>query len=481
MKIKLFSIGSLLCILVLTSLLHAYDNHLFQDLRFKYKNNDLATCYEYSRNPAVFNIGIDQDYNLYCSNNGLLQNNYKRLFDPSMNRSYGISFFSNKILDRKSTLATAVVFDWSKHYEEYGSLEKYFYENYFSFTDSTTGNTTYYGPRLWILYKRDITDRLVSALQIEYGIERGLKDVYTECMTIYRNVDVKLGLAYHSSDGSFVSGIYGRIFDHQGKYEAVDDLLDAVNFTYIGYHVYRPENPRSSNNKSDWTTGYETGIHFRKNDLLLKGFGLRSALFLGATENTIKTGSSSQPVLIGYWIRKAVNLENRLSYRIEAIRSEIGLIYNYNETTDWAKHGQFEVNLLDYSSSTYDFSLDLKISPFRILTLKAGYNIGSGDIDYAEYTADFVFDEILEKSRLFIDWEIQLNRISNLYFGYENIVQEPLFYWGTPEFNIKNVYLAWDRLFVIGRIGFRIDIGVWDPSDSNKNIEYYGISLSFSK
>ena len=61
------------------------------------------------------------------------------------------------------------------------------------------------------------------------------------------------------------------------------------------------------------------------------------------------------------------------------------------------------------------------------------------------------------------------------------VLRNHFFYWDTPEFNIRNVYLAWDRLFVFGRIGFRIDIGVWDPGNSNKNIEYYGISLSFSK
>ncbi|MBU1627263.1 hypothetical protein KKB18_07840, partial [bacterium] len=369
----------------------------------------------------------------------------------------------------------------SKHYNEYGSLEKNFYERYFSFADSTMGNTTYFGPRLWILYKRDITEKLVSALQIEYGIERGLKDVYTECMTIYRNFNVKLGIAYHSSDGSFVSGIYGRIFDRQGKYEAVDDLLDAVNFTYIGYHVYRPENPRSSNNKSDWTTGYEIGTHFKKEDLLFKGFGLRSALLLGATENTIKTGSSSQPVRVGYWVRKAVNLENRLSYKIDILRSEIGFLYNYKKTFDWVKHGQFEVNLLDNNILTSEIGADIIASPLKLFTIKVGYDISTSDVEYDEYIADYTCDEKLESSHLYIELNLRPNSITNIYSGYENIVEEPFFYWDAPEFNISNVYFAWDRLFVIGRIGFRVDFGVWNPSNSQKNIEYYGISLNFSK
>ena len=472
---------SLVFLLILTSLSSAYENQLFQDIDFKYQDGYSITDYEFSRNPAVFNMGVDRDYNLYRTYNGLLQNNNKRLFDPSMNRSYGVSFFSNKILDQKSTLATAVVFDWSKHYDEYGSLEKNFYEHYFAFADSTTGNTTYYGPRLWILYNRDISDQLVSALQIEYGIERGLKDVYTECMTIFRNVNVKLGIAYHSRDGSFVSGIFGRYFDRQGKYEAVDDLLDAVNFTYIGYHVYRPENPRSSNNKSDWATGHEAGLYFHKGDFLLKGIELRSTFLLGGFENTIKTGSSSQPIQVGYWVRNAIDLENRLAYRIDEFRSEIGLVYNINSTTDWAKHGQFEVNLLDNNSSSYDLGLDLKTKPFKMLIIEAGYAIGSGDVEYNEYTGDFTFDEKLDRTRLYIDGDIRLNSISNLYLGYENIVEEPFFYWNTPEFNISNVYLAWDRLFVIGRIGFRVDCSVWNPSDSGQNIKYYGISLNFSK
>ena len=472
------------CVLVLmslTSLLTAYNNHLFQNLEFKYKYDDIMSDDNYSRNPAIFNVGVTQDYNFNTFYNGLIQNNYKRKFDPSMVRSYGASFFSYKILDRKSTLATSVVIDWSKHYSEFASLEKNFYDHYFSFADSTTGNTTYYGPRLWVLYQRKLTDKFISAFQIEYGIERGLKDVYTECMTIYRNVDVKSGLAYHSPDGSFVSGVYGRIFDRQGKYEAVEDLLDAINFTYIGYHVYRPESPRSSNNKSDRLTGYESGLYFSKNNFVISGLRLRSSILGGATESTIKTGSSSQPVRVGYWVRKAVNLENRLTYSINVIRSEFGIIYNINNTSDWAKHGHFEVNLLDYNATTNELGIDLKMMPLRFIMIKITYLSSSSDVDYDEYIADFTFNEKLSSNQLFFNGNIKLNSISNLYIGYENSVCEPYFYWDTPEFKKTNIYLAWDRLFVFGRIGIRINAGEWNPSNSGKDIEYFGFNLSLSK
>ena len=104
MKICPISMRSLVFLLILTSLSSAYENQLFQDIDFKYQDGYSITDYEFSRNPAVFNMGVDRDYNLYRTYNGLLQNNNKRLFDPSMNRSYGVSFFSNKILDQKSTL-----------------------------------------------------------------------------------------------------------------------------------------------------------------------------------------------------------------------------------------------------------------------------------------------------------------------------------------------------------------------------------------
>lgn len=458
--------------------LYAYDNCLFQNLEFEYSNEIAANDYEYSRNPAFFNRGVERGYNLYAVYGALLQNHYRRRFDPTMNRLYGVSFFSNKLLDEKSTLATAVVFDRSKHYDMYGSLEKDFYEHYFSFTDSTTGNTVYYGPRLWVLYKRTIAPRLGTALQIEYGIERGLKDVYTECMTIFRNLDVKLGLGYRSVGGSFVCGIYGRVFDRQGKYEAVSGLLEAVNFSYIGYQVYRPEISRDANHKSDRKTGYEMGVYVQKEALFIPGLEWRSALLAGSTASTIKTGSRSQPVPVGYWVRAAVRMENRLSYRLETLRCELGLIYDVGKTVDWAQHGQFEVNLLDYRDTDRLMGVDVILGPWRYFSLRTGYRIGFRDVDYHEYTAAFDFSDNLKTSRVFVDFAVRFNKITTLRLGYENCIEEPFFYWNTPEFDITGVYLAWYRQFVVGQIGLRIDAGVWDPSVSNNRIEYCRVSLS---
>lgn len=466
---------------VFMSALQAYNNYLFQNIHINYKNDYAVALYDITRNPALFNTGSDHDYNLYRVYSGLSENGFQRTFDPAMNRTYSASYFNFKQLNKKSSLGAAVIFDLSKHYDEYGSLEKIFYDHYFSFADTTVGNTTYYGPRLWIIYNRDVSERVKTALQIDYGIERGLKDVYTECMTVFRNVNVKLGVSYLSPDGSLISGIYGRYFNRQGKYEAVDDLIDAINYTYIGYHVYRPENPRSINNKSDWATGYETGIHFRKENLLVKGFGLSSVMFLGTTENRIKTGSISKPVMVGYWVREAFRLENRLSYKIDAIRSEFGLVYNFSQCVDWAKHGQFEVNLLDYNSRSFDMGLELITNPFRVLTIKAGYYTGASDIKYNEYTADFLFDDRLEDSQFSMDVRWQINSISNFLVGYENTTAEPYFYWETSKFNIQNAYLAWDRLFVFGRVGIKFDAGIWDPRGSAKTIDHYGFGISLSR
>ncbi|MGC9365165.1 MAG: hypothetical protein ACP5FZ_11440 [Fidelibacterota bacterium] len=457
---------------------YAYDSYLFQNLEFKYSNAIAAGEYEYSRNPVFFNDGVEQDYYFYDASGTLLQNHYRRRFDPAMNRSYGISIFTNKTLNRKSILATAVIIDGTKNYNTYGSLEKHFYEHYFSFADSTTGNTVYYGPRLWVLYKRTIVPRVESAVQIEYGVERGLKDVYTECMTIFRNCDIKLGLGYRSVDGSFVSGIYGRVFDRQGRYEAVSGLLEAVNFTYIGYHVYQPENSRDSNHKSDRKTGYEMGIYTQKEALFIPGLGWRSVLLFGNAASMIKTGSRSQPVQVGYWVREAVRMENRLSYRLEALRCELGLMYDIGETTDWARHGQFDVSLLDYHASDHAVGLDLRLDPWRFISLKTGYRIAFSDVDYHEYTAAFDFSENLKTSRVFVDFAVHLNQITMLQLGYENCIEEPFFYWNTPEFDITDVYLAWYRQFVFGQIGLRIDAGVWDPGVSNNRIEYVCLRMS---
>lgn len=472
---------TLIGLLFLQQYLLAYEHNLFQNYTFMYKYDLKISLYNNSLNPVYFNMDKDIDYYIYDINSDYSQNDYFRIFDPMMDRSYNASFFNYKILDEKSRLSTAVIYDWSKKYNMYGSLEKNFYDHYFAFTDTTTGNTVYYGPRLWLLYNRQLTEKISTAFQIDYGIERGLKDVFTECGTIFRSVNLNIGLGYQSKDKSFISGVYGRYFDRQGKYEAVEDLISAENYTYIGYFVSRHENPRSTNTKSDREKGFESGINALKTNIFIKNLDYSILASVGTSENKVRTGSTSMLTTVGYWVREAYKISNKLSYTISPIRTKVNISYVFTHINDWAKHGQFEVTLLTYVSQIQKMGIDLEMTPLQSLYIRSGFESQSNRVDYIEYVSDFDYFEKINSTLYFTNWQWRVNSILNIYTGYEYCQDEPFFYWGTPQFDIQKVFFAWDRLFIFGRIGMRIDYSIWNPKEFNENIKTYGLSFTYSR
>ena len=223
---------SILTVLILTTLSDGYENYLYRD----YSVRNTYNLYDLVNNPAFLRLNNHEDLMTYEIRTGNQENGYQRAFDPERIETAGVDIFSYKALDEKSALATRIVYETSSLNNLYRSLEKDFYSDYFSYTDTTTGDVSYAGPRLSVIYNREIFSRLLTGLQIDYGIERGLKDVYTKCESISRNINVIWGLGYSSYSGTSL-GASVRYFDRQGSYEAVKEITDAIVNPEFKYQV----------------------------------------------------------------------------------------------------------------------------------------------------------------------------------------------------------------------------------------------------
>jgi hypothetical protein len=142
----------------------------------------------------------------------------------------------------------------------YRSLKRTPYggEAYF-FTDTTTGSFTYKGPSVSFAYAYEITPGLQFGADIGYGLQDGLKDVYTTVKSLYRRVQGTLGIAYQAGDGIGL-GITLHPFDEQERLEAKsEEGLDAEVFNFRG-ETFAKRRAKSSVNHTVRLTGEEFSV-----------------------------------------------------------------------------------------------------------------------------------------------------------------------------------------------------------------------------
>ncbi len=466
---------SILTVLILTTLSDGYENYLYRD----YSVRNTYNLYDLVNNPAFLRLNNHEDLMTYEIRTGNQENGYQRAFDPERIETAGVDIFSYKALDEKSALATRIVYETSSLNNLYRSLEKDFYSDYFSYTDTTTGDVSYAGPRLSVIYNREIFSRLLTGLQIDYGIERGLKDVYTKCESISRNINVIWGLGYSSYSGTSL-GASVRYFDRQGSYEAVKEITDAIVNTYMGYHIYYPEQPRSTNEKKVYAEGIEIDGQLSKKGFLVPSLKIEIAGGYGAKENSINAGGSSNPVQRGYWIREGGFANSILTYGGKQSKIGLELMAGLKRYHDWASPGDYDV--INIENSITDIHYGIKtIIPIQSISLTIGYEAGSEDVNYHEYTVDYVFDEQLSRSLIFTDVDISLNQVMQMHYSVWFSNFEPWFYWNTSSIQTQGIEMGVERLFVFGKIGVSFQMEFWKPNDEMGSIDHFGIAFSFKK
>lgn len=473
MRKRLLYIG--LFILSYRVISFGYEDDLYQHFSIR----DTYHPYNLLNNPALLRLTGQKDWMMYRFYTGNQKNGYRRTFDPEGVEIGGMEFFSYKVLDEKSTLASRIVFETTEQKNLYRSLEKDFYRDYFAYTDTTTGNISYAGPRLNVVYSHAILSRFSVGIHLDYGIERGLKDVYTKCETVARNINIQWGFAYCSLNGASL-GASVRYFDRQGTYEAVKEISDAVVNTYMGYHIYYPEQPRSKNEKKADNRGMEIDAQFTKEGFLLSGLKIDLAGGYGEMENCIDAGSTNKPTRRGYWVRKGGFVNSILSFGKNP--QSLGLVFmaGVKRYYDWASPRDYHVINIENDLNDVHYGMKM-IIPLSTSNLTLGYEAGTEAVNYREYTADFVFNETLSRNRVFSDLDIRINQVTDMYYGVWVSNFEPLFYWNTRLIQAQGIEMGLERLFVFGKLGASLQMEFWKPEDKTGAIKQFGIAVSYQK
>lgn len=434
-----------------------------------------------SHNPAFFKLTNPADYSLYSFGLDYWNNACRRHFDPQQARNYNLGFYNIKTLNEKVTIASSAGYDQMDFYAQDQSLEKNFYDHYFALVDTTTGNISYKSPRLGFLYNYSLNSRILSGFEINYGVERGLKDVYTQCETILRDIDLKTGVGLNLAAIASHLGIYGRFFSRQGKYEAVQEQIAPQVFTYFGYHVVKRENATDLIRKNDSYQGYEIGLNLMKDNFIWSDLMLSLGGSWIGVENEITVGSVAQPYPRGYGVGSEKKATAAACYYPPDKRLGLRLSYTYQSLADWANSGFFNVLILENKIENHqlDILLRRQINSAFDIIVGCGYEITFND--YHEYIANFIYDQNQNRTESFIKLHFRPNSLFFLDIGgsYTNYI--PDFHWNIKRFQVFGCQTVVERLTTIGILGSSLDCEIYTPSATTQHNVIFRISFYLKK
>jgi len=459
----------------------AYDVQLFRDIDFfadKYQKNYVDfNLFDFSGNPALVKLAYKENLNIYHFSGGKKINSYHRYFDNERTENRGLDLLWNRNLNESSLLVAGVKYYHSYQMNVERSLEKDFYNHYFSFSDTTNGDITYQGPKLFLSFNQNLTENLLWGLNINYGVERGLKDIFTECETIMRDMDVTLGLGYTTDDKNTIAGLSARYFNRQSQYNSVKYYVSALNRTWIGFHTYFPESPGTTVRKNDDREGYELSLQLEQKHLFDSNFGLRLAGNFGEHKNDIEAGYYSKTENRGYWQRLAIQYLGNLYYNSENFNAQIYYIYNFLD--DWAKPKTYEVVAIDNQVTINRIGLIFDYNLTNRFSVLGGFELSTRDQIYTEHTTNFRNNDNPESSNfMMLGGKLNLNQVSSISLRGNYGITEPDFHWAdTEQFEVMGVKLGISRQFVFGRVDLDMNYSVISPDNSDKQNEQFGIDL----
>jgi len=465
-----------ICFLLLLgmSTIFAFESQFTLPVNFYNNIEDPINAYDLNNNPA--SKIYEENTEVFSINTIFADLGYKRTYDPLATQTYRADFTTLRRINERSFFSASITYDEYRQQDLFSSMEKDFYDDYFSMIDSTLGNTKYYGPKLAIMYNIQLADHLFLGVEGNYGIERSLKDTFPKTITIMRNSEYHIGLDYRKKSMSI--GVHGRYYDDQKYYEAVRSYSDVQTKTYIGYNVFFNEASSSTIKKRRIRNGLEYGGHFR--------IGGRQAFSMNFSASGLRRSSkadllrSSSTRERGFWLREGIHLLGSIDIHPESsIASRIYSEYLYYN--DWGKSMISQTLILENMESYFQAGVVLAYQPSMIQKAFVGAEIGKVAYDYKEYVFPFEDSQTGTEWKLYAGAELYLSSKTRLNFNLEYAKENPKFYWNTDYFLNTGLRINLEQLFSFGYIEVKFENINRKPSNDSKSISVMQIGLSYRR
>jgi len=476
------TIISLIILIVLGTMVFAFENPSFPPFQSMNLFGRYSTSlYDFSTNPAFFKNTYTEDFVYYRASADEYLNQFRRAYDPKRQQDYEISFLSVKQISEKVSLASSIQYNRTYIWDLSRSLEKNFYSEYFSYVDTTTGATVFSGPQIRFLYNYAPTKRILLGFDIHYGVEQGLKDVYTQCETIARNSEIRGGIGYVSRDQKTSVGISGGYQNAQRKYEAVKEAQDAFVRTYFGYFVTKSENPRSTNRKNDNQEGYEIATQIEHRDVFVRGLNLQVLAGWGEKSEFVSIGSVTQPKSLGYCLRSGRRLTGRFVYLSPNQKVGAHLFLENAHFVDWGEAEEFHVRFMDNEQISNQVEIAGEMRPIKWFFSQIGGALERISDDYREYNSDFRYRKNRRNISGFVELQARFNPVLCGRIRATLSDEEPYFYWNTDKLKTTRIVGSVERLFTFGIIGLDVNFEKLQPDDVTDVNYLFGAAVNYRK
>ncbi len=455
-----------------TVALSAFENPLIWKPVFREKVDEPPGVYGLTGNPAAYRY--EGDLSAFRLQGRFDDRDYRRTYDPVSMRNLNAGFLTVRNIDENAFFVAGIHYDDCRQRDLFASMEKDFYDDYFSMADSTTGDVSYYGPQLRILYNVKLFPQVYLGLEGNYGVERSLKDTFPETITIMRNSGYRAGLDYRAN--RFSLGVFGRYYDDQRSYEAVKKYTNVKTYTYFGYNVFYHENPASRSEKTRTRRGLEYGGHF--------GFGENRKLSGDLSLSGIRRAShakitrSSHTHERGLWLRKGLHITGDLNYALEGPLA-LRLYAERLRFRDWAESLISSTLVIENEEHSDRYGALLIYKPSLAQEAYLGAESGTVSYDYAEYVFPFESVRSGREWKIYAGSGLYMSPKTRFCFDLSYSKEIPRFYWDTESFRNTDVRISLEQLFSFGYITFDIEYVNKNPENVDKSISKYALGLSY--
>jgi len=447
----------------------AYTNSLNQGLPVTWR-----TLWEFQSMPQHINDYDSREGNFSSLYGGQTSFDYHRLYEPRSVILFGGVFETFRRLNEYTRLYAAIDFRNTHHQNQYRSIEKDFYSSYIAFSDTTEGNFQFNGPLIDFFYSQDFTDRLTMGLKINYGVEQGIKDVYTQARTRELNSDITVSVRYNPFSSIFVDGWFRR-YRGRSTFEAVKEFQDALIWTWIGYSVFRPENPGSSIDTERNKNGYKVGSGFlhRRTESPLSMY---LSISQGAEENDVRKGIRSDTSQRGYWQKNSYEGLAWVKYsRPDYALTFFGLL---RQIEDWGKTGIYNAVFMEYEESLFQGGVGFDLFFRENSSLSLSFRTGSLQYDYTDYLSRETFssDEMIWRGSL--DLALRPFPVTSWLAG-ASVDKIPLhFTWSAPSMMRYLIYAGFEYQLGLSRICPSVYYCLDVPEETEKNNSTWQVKLT---
>lgn len=447
----------------------AYTNSLHQDVPAMWR-----TLWELQRLPQHFIDYDGPEGNFSSVYSGQSVFDYHRLYEPNSIILFGGIFETFRRLNENTRLYAAIDFRNSYHRNQYRSIEKDFYASYIAFSDTTEGNFQFNGPLIDFFYSQDLTDRFTMGLKINYGVEQGIKDVYTQARTRELNSDLTASARYHVFSSIFIDA-WLRRYRGRSTFEAVKEYQDALVWTWIGYSVFRPENPGSSidteRNKNGYNLG--SGVFYRSAG---SPFSMYISLSRGVEENNVRKGTRSDTSRRGTWQSKSY--EGLTWVKFGHYTYALTLFGLLRQMDDWGKTGMYNAIFMEYEESVVQGGLGLDLYFHENSSLSVSFRTGSYQYDYTDYLSREAYNSEELSWRGSLDLAYRPFPVTSWLAG-ASAEKIPLhFTWNLPSMIRYSLYTGFEHQFGLSRICPSLHASLDVPENSEKYNSTWYIKLT---